>query len=193
MLPRPTFSALRASGGKAREIVFGNLAKSLLLAAIEDSHEMARKTFHQHPAIKIVEPFIVERRGKGPQPRLAFAHCHEADHGAEHKPGRRFILTGPRRPRETHTADQPAVYQDGIGPIEADRLLGRRACGKRIAERANPHIYSAPRGRSARREPASRLHPAPRGRSHARKHRRPRVTSPGGMAAADQARAKAPC
>src|SRR5262252_2653783 len=146
MLPRPTFSALRPSGGKAREVALGNLAKSLLLAGIEDSHEMARKTFRQHPAIKIVEPFIVERRGKGPQPRLVFAHRHEADHGAEHKPGRRFILISRRWPGETHTADKPAVYPDGIGPIEADRLLGRRACGKRVAERANPRIYRAPRG-----------------------------------------------
>src|SRR5260221_9532447 len=119
MFPRLAFSELRFSAGKVREIVLGNLAKSLLLADIEGSHEMTRKTFHQHPAIKIIEPFIVERRGKRPQPRLVFAHRHEADHGPEHKPRRRLILIGCHWPGDTRPADKSAIDPDGIGPIEA--------------------------------------------------------------------------
>src|ERR1700730_3991404 len=106
MFPRLAFSELRFSAGKAREIVLGNLAKSLLLADIEGSHELTRKTFQQHQASKIIEPFIVERRGK--RPRLVFAHRHEADHGPEHKPRRRLVLIGWPRPGGTRPARKAA-------------------------------------------------------------------------------------
>src|SRR5215467_6561433 len=140
MFPRPDFSAHLHCGDKARQIAPRNLAKPLLLAGIEGRHEMTRKTLHQHPTIKIAETLVVERRGKGPQPRLVFAHRHEADHGAEHEPSRRFVLIGCGRPGETRTADKPAVYPDGIRPIEGDCLLWRRACSERIAERTNARI-----------------------------------------------------
>jgi hypothetical protein len=105
MRPLLVLAEFLISEGKAREIVLGNLAKSLLLADIEGSHEMAGKTFHQHSAVKVIEPFIVERRGKRPQPRIVFTHRHEADHGPEHKPRRRFVLIYCRWPGETRPAD----------------------------------------------------------------------------------------
>ncbi len=117
----------------------------MLALGIDIRHEMARKAFDQAAGIKIIEAFLIERGSKRPQPRLAFIHRHQADHGAEDEPFRRLILIRRSRPGEANAADEPAVDQDRIGPIEADRLLGRGMRRERIAERAKPDIEGAPR------------------------------------------------
>src|SRR5258707_635884 len=143
---RPGLSKLRPCGRETGEIIPRHLAKPLLLTGVEGGHEMACEMGRQHPAVKRAAPFIVEHRCKRPQRRLvSFAHCHEADHPPEHKPGGWFTLT-PRRPGETRPADKPTVDTDGIGPIKADRLLGRCDCGQGVAERAHSRVDGAPRG-----------------------------------------------
>src|SRR5258708_29706188 len=146
MIRRPSLSKLRPCGREMREIIPRHLAKSLLLTGVEGGHEMAREMCRQHPAVNGVARFVVEHRCKRPQRRPVFAHCHEADHDAEHKPGRWFVLEGLWRPGEARPADKPTIDAYGIGPIKADHLVGRCNCRQCVAERAHSRVYGAPRG-----------------------------------------------
>ena len=89
-------------------------------------HQMAREALDQRAGAEIVEAFLLERGRQRMQARLALAHRHGADHGAEHQPVRRLVLARALRPGEPPAADQPAVDADRVRPVERDRLFRRR-------------------------------------------------------------------
>ena len=108
-ISRSPFSSMsRRTPFSARQplqIAARHRAEAVLLPGIDRDHEMAREALHHLIGHGVGEAFLLQRGDQRVQARLVAAHRHGADHGAEHQPGRRFVLArrlaarpGGRRP-----------------------------------------------------------------------------------------------
>src|SRR5262249_50486191 len=93
------FAAHTTLGRKPGEVIFRDLAESLLLPGIKRDHEMAGEAFHQPAGAEIVETFLLERRRERAQARFLITQRDGADHGGEHQPRRRVLLRRAPPPR----------------------------------------------------------------------------------------------
>ena len=136
---------VRAAG--AADIPSRPRAKPCSLPGIDVHHQMAREALDQRAGAEIGEAFLLQRGDQRIEARLALAHRHGADHGAEHQPvGRRHPRSRLRGQASRPPPTSPPSTRIASGQSIAIGFSGGACAAQRVDQRHHADIERAPRG-----------------------------------------------